>query len=216
MALLSLSSFSLFAFASVLLISFAVPVVSEPRAFEVGIIQKVEEKCPYTVIVKTSCVSPDSTRDHISLAFGDDDGNQVYAPRLDEGETFDKCSTKTFQIKGQCLNEICFAYIYRTGPDGWVPENVEIYSEDEKAVRFDFDRTSVPENTWFGKNQCNNTRPQPPPYFPPHTPSPPPLFPPEPPLFPPPPPSRPSAASGLRAGELLVLGLVGVVAVMVF
>ncbi|XP_058004833.1 embryo-specific protein ATS3A-like [Hevea brasiliensis] len=36
-----------------------------------------------TVKKTTSCSSTRYTRDHISLAFGDAYGNQVYAPRID-------------------------------------------------------------------------------------------------------------------------------------
>ncbi|ESQ40652.1 hypothetical protein EUTSA_v10015930mg [Eutrema salsugineum] len=156
--------------------------------------------CPYTVVVMTSCLSPQSTRDQISIAFGDADGNQVQAPRLGGSVrgtgSLGKCSTDTFQVKGQCLtNPICSLYINRDGPDGWVPESIEIYSEGSKSVKFDLSKT-VPQNTWYGQNNCNTTggRPSAPELPPPETPAIPPPSPPR------PSPPRPSAASG-RSGD---------------
>jgi len=37
-----------------------------------------EESCPYTVIVTTSCFSPDWSRDQVTIALGDADDNQVW------------------------------------------------------------------------------------------------------------------------------------------
>ncbi|KFK25113.1 hypothetical protein AALP_AA8G067500 [Arabis alpina] len=166
------------------------------HAFDLNIIQMQQGICPYTVVVKTSCVSPPTTSDQISVAFGDADGNQVYAQRLGgpvRGTgVLGKCSTDTFQVKGQCLNSpICSLYINRNGVDGWVPESIEIFSETSKSIKFDFSKT-VPQNTWYGNNHCNTTTR-------PSTPElPPPEFPPEKPAIPPP---RPSAASGRGDGE---------------
>ncbi|XP_010458405.1 PREDICTED: uncharacterized protein LOC104739666 [Camelina sativa] len=168
-----------------------------------------EESCPYTVIVTTSCLSPDWSKDQITIALGDANGNQVVAPRLNEPLSggrggFEKCSSDTFEIKGACLNTICSVYIYRSGPDGWIPETIEIYKEGSKSVKFDFNK-NVPENIWSGNNNCNTTSWPP---FPPTVP--PPSFPPGPPSIPPPPP-RPSAASGRRGGDCLVLAFATIV-----
>ncbi|EFH47515.1 embryo-specific protein 3 [Arabidopsis lyrata subsp. lyrata] len=181
------------------------------HAFDLSIIQMQQGTCPYTVVVMTSCLSPESTRDQISIVFGDADGNKVYAPKLGGSVRgaggLGKCSTNTFQVRGQCLNDpICSLYINRNGPDGWVPESIEIYSEGSKSVKFDFSK-SVPQiNTWYGHNNCNTTgRPSspdlPPPQFPPE-------FPPETPAIPPPPPPRPSAAARLGDGESVFLAFV--------
>ncbi|XP_010483918.1 PREDICTED: chitin-binding lectin 1-like [Camelina sativa] len=174
-----------------------------------------KESCPYTVIVTTSCLSPDWSKDQITIALSDANGNQVVAPRLNEPLSggrggFEKCSSDTFQIKGECLNTICSVYIYRSGLDGWIPETVEIFKEGSKSVKFDFNE-NVPENIWSGNNNCNNTSLSPSsPYIPPLSPTvPPPSFPPEPPFIPPPPP-RPSAAFGRRGGACLVVAFAAI------
>jgi len=38
---------------------------------------KTESNCSYLVLISTSCSSPKFTTDKISIAFGDDKGNQV-------------------------------------------------------------------------------------------------------------------------------------------
>ncbi|CAN8298547.1 unnamed protein product [Cochlearia groenlandica] len=103
--------------------------------------------CSYTVIISTSCSSPRYTRDQISLAFGDRYGNQIYAPRLDDPGTraFEKCSSDTYEINGPCAYQICYIYLYRSGPDGWVPNSVKIFSHSSKADTFSYN-TYVPES----------------------------------------------------------------------
>ncbi|CAL0324159.1 unnamed protein product [Lupinus luteus] len=114
--------------------------------------------CSYTVTIKTSCSSPSKTKDQIALAFGDAYGHQVYAPRLDDpySKTFERCSTDTFKIKGQCTNPICYLYLYRTGYDGWVPEYVTVSSHNYKPVTFYYN-TGVPHGVWFGFNNCHGS-----------------------------------------------------------
>ncbi|CAN7046141.1 unnamed protein product [Brassica rapa subsp. trilocularis] len=213
MELFSLSSILL-----LLVLSFTSPIlsISDQPLLISSVVPDEEESCPYTVIVTTSCFSPDLSRDQITFALGDADGNKVVARRLDEpltgGGGFEKCSSDTFQVKGQCLDTICSLYIYRSGLDGWIPETVEIYEEGSKSVKFDFNK-NVPDNTWYGHNYCNKTGlPPPSPGFPPFSPTVPPPhpphFPPPKPSIPPPPPpphAPPSAASGLGGGESLVV-----------
>ncbi|CAN7069146.1 unnamed protein product [Brassica rapa subsp. trilocularis] len=163
------------------------------HAFDLSLIQMETGTCPYTVVVMTSCLSPESTRDQISITFGDADGNQVHAERLGGSVkgtgSLGKCSTDTFQVRGQCLTSpVCSLSIKRDGPDGWVPESIEIYAQGSKSVKFDFSK-SVPKNTWYGQDHCNTTGPPSSPGLPP------PAFPPETPKLPPPPHPRPSAAS---------------------
>ncbi|KAJ0231391.1 Embryo-specific protein ATS3B [Hirschfeldia incana] len=135
--------------------------LSEPHAaagsFNVSLIQKVGASCSYTVIISTSCSSSRYTRDQISIAFGDAYGNQIYAPRLDDPstKTFEQCSSDTFEINGPCTYQICYVYLYRSGPDGWIPESVKIYSHGSKAVTFPYN-TNVPESIWYGFNYCNS------------------------------------------------------------
>ncbi|KAL1196847.1 Embryo-specific protein ATS3 [Cardamine amara subsp. amara] len=177
------------------------------HAFDLRLIQMEQRTCPYTVVVMTSCLSPEYTSDHISIVFGDADGNKVYATQLGGSVRgsgkLGKCSTDTFQVKGQCLNNpICSLYINRTGPDGWIPESIEIYSEGSKSVKFDFTK-SVLHETLYGHDNCNTTGPPSSPDLPP------PEFPPETPAFPPPPPPhRHSAASKRGDGESVFLGFV--------
>ncbi|AED97580.1 unnamed protein product [Arabidopsis thaliana] len=131
------------------------PHVAE--SFNVSLIQKLGNTCAYTVIISTSCSSTRYTRDQISVAFGDGYGNQIYAPRLDDPstKTFEQCSSDTFQINGPCTYQICYVYLYRSGPDGWIPNTVKIYSHGSKAVTFPYN-TYVPESVWYGFNYCNS------------------------------------------------------------
>ncbi|KAL5570081.1 hypothetical protein UlMin_026656 [Ulmus minor] len=112
--------------------------------------------CSYTVVISTSCSSVRYTRDQISIAFGDGYGNQIYAPRLDDPSTrtFERCSSDTFQISGPCAYQICYAYLYRTGPDGWKPDSVNIYGYNSRTVSFYYN-VFVPADTWYGFNYCS-------------------------------------------------------------
>lgn len=82
---------------------------------------------------------------------------QIYAPGLDDPSTraFERCSSDTFEIYGPCAYQICYAYFYRSGPDGWKPESVKIYGYNSKAVTFTFN-VFVPSDVWYGVNLCNN------------------------------------------------------------
>ncbi|CAN8298543.1 unnamed protein product [Cochlearia groenlandica] len=190
MALPSLSSYFLF---------FAFIFVT--HAFDLSIIQMEAETCPYTVVVMTSCLSPKSTRDQISLTFGDADGNKVKTPKLGGSvrgpADLGQCSTDTFQVKGQCLvNPICSLYISQSGLDGWVPESIEIYSEGSKSVKFDFSKSGgALLNAMYGQNNCNAT-----------------TVPPSPPAIPPPSPTkpRPSVASGLGESVFLAFAAIAI------
>ncbi|XP_051148015.1 embryo-specific protein ATS3B-like [Andrographis paniculata] len=116
---------------------------------------KIGNRCSFTVIVRTSCSSPRSTSDRISLSFGDAYGNQVYVPRLDNprAHAFERCSTDTFQIYGPCTNQICYLYPYRAGNDGWMPSDVTVYGHDSKAVTFYYN-VKMPRDKWYGFNNC--------------------------------------------------------------
>ncbi|CAA7026900.1 unnamed protein product [Microthlaspi erraticum] len=136
-------------------------IASRPHAaesFKPSLIQNFGS-CSYTVIISTSCSSPRYTRDQISLSFGDAYGNQVYAPRLDDPgrRAFEQCSSDTYEINGPCAHQICYVYLYRSGPDGWVPGSVKIFSYGSRAVTFYYN-TFVPESIWYGFNQCQRYR----------------------------------------------------------
>ncbi|KAI3803460.1 hypothetical protein L1987_31612 [Smallanthus sonchifolius] len=115
-----------------------------------------EGTCSFTVRIVTSCSSVPYTRDQISLSFGDAYGNQVYAPRIDDPSTrtFERCSADTFEIYGPCTYEICYVYLYRSGYDGWLPERVEVYGSNTRAVSFDYNGW-IPGDVWEGYNYCS-------------------------------------------------------------
>lgn len=83
--------------------------------------------------------------------------HQIYAPRIDDPSTraFERCSSDTFQINGPCAYQICYLYLYRTGPDGWKPESVKIYGYNTRAVTFYYN-TFLPSDIWYGFNLCQN------------------------------------------------------------
>ncbi|KAJ7975606.1 Embryo-specific [Quillaja saponaria] len=180
------------------------PSILQPHAaksFNLSYIQN-EAICPYSVKISTSCSSPFFTSDQISVAFGDANGNQIYAESLEDpsSRTFERCSSDTFQIKGPCSNSICYLYLYRNGTDhgfGWVPLSVEIYGGNSIPVTFYYN-TTIPNLIWYGFNLCTTPAPPtffllPPPPPPPTPPAYPPPPPPSPPAYPPPPPPSPPA-----------------------
>ncbi|KAM3688537.1 hypothetical protein ACJW31_10G158400 [Castanea mollissima] len=127
------------------------------KSFNITYIQSVTS-CSYTAVITTSCSSSKYTRDQISISFGDAYGNQIYAPRIDDPSTraFERCSSDTFQINGPCAYQICYLYLYRTGPDGWKPDSVKIYGYNTRAVTFYYN-TFIPSDIWYGFNLCQNS-----------------------------------------------------------
>ncbi|CAN1265137.1 Embryo-specific protein ATS3B [Linum perenne] len=128
------------------------------ESFNLSLIQEVGRTCSYTVEISTSCSSSVYTRDQISIAFGDAYGNQqIYAPRIDDPSTrtFERCSSDTFQINGPCAYQICYVYLYRSGPDGWKPGSVRIYGYNSRAATFSYN-TFIPGDLWYGFNYCGN------------------------------------------------------------
>ncbi|XP_074304187.1 embryo-specific protein ATS3A-like [Silene latifolia] len=112
--------------------------------------------CSFRVQITTSCSSVSSTRDQISLSFGDAYGNQVYVPRIDDpySGTFEACSTDTFDISGPCTYDVCYVYLYRRGYDGWNVGSVRISSPYIRTVTFNY-RGWLPSDVWWGFNYCN-------------------------------------------------------------
>lgn len=86
--------------------------------------------------------------------------HQIYAPRIDDPSTraFERCSSDTFQINGPCAYQICYLYLYRTGPDGWKPESVKISGYNTRGATFYYN-TSIPSDKWYGFNLCQNASP---------------------------------------------------------
>ncbi|KAK7325239.1 hypothetical protein VNO77_29398 [Canavalia gladiata] len=141
-------------------LSQARPIITQPQpnlSFNLNQTQPQNEgsSCTYTVTIKTSCKSPSYTRDQISLSFGDAYGYQVYVPRLDNprSRTFERCSTDTFQIYGPCTYQVCYLYLYRTGYDGWIPEQVTVYGYNASPVTFYYN-TYIPTGVWYGFDYC--------------------------------------------------------------
>ncbi|XP_020592650.1 embryo-specific protein ATS3A-like [Phalaenopsis equestris] len=112
--------------------------------------------CSYRVTIKTSCRSPRLTRDAVALSFGDAYNNQVYAPRLDDpgSRTFERCSTDTYDIAGPCGYGICYLYLWRDGPDGWIPEWVEVYDPYYGRYLTFYYGSPIPSGVWYGFNNC--------------------------------------------------------------
>ncbi|WRX19437.1 Embryo-specific ATS3 - like 1 [Theobroma cacao] len=165
---MSRTAFALLYFGCIFILCEAESISQKPQAFEsfnVSYIQNLGS-CSYSVVISTSCSSTSYTRDQISIAFGDAYGNQVfvivspdnqiYVPRLDDPSTrtFEQCSSDTFEIYGPCAYQICYVYLYRSGPDGWKPESVKIYGYNSRAVTFYYD-TFIPGDIWYGFNYCN-------------------------------------------------------------
>ncbi|XP_004148122.1 embryo-specific protein ATS3B [Cucumis sativus] len=144
---------------SAILFSFleATELLPKPaESFNLTYIQQLGS-CSYSVVISTSCLSPAYTRDQISLSFGDAYGNQIYVPRLDDPSRriFERCSSDTFGINGPCAYQICYVYLYRTGPDAWIPTTVRISGDNSRPVTFNYN-TAIPGDVWFGFNLCGH------------------------------------------------------------
>ncbi|XP_052181597.1 embryo-specific protein ATS3B-like isoform X2 [Diospyros lotus] len=144
-------------------ISEAQSIILQPQSLSSDLSVNINDtlsssSCSYTVTIKTSCSSPQYTRDHISLSFGDAYGYQVYAPGLDDpaSGTFERCSVDTYEISGSCLYQVCYLYLYRSGYDGWRPESVQVCSYNTGCDTFYYN-TLIPNNVWYGFNYCGRS-----------------------------------------------------------
>ncbi|CAK9318333.1 unnamed protein product [Citrullus colocynthis] len=140
-----------------------------PKSLSIGSIQKAGD-CNYKVNITTSCSSPFHISAEIGVLFGDAHGNQIYEPKLEveSSNAFSKCSKDTFDLIGPCTDQICFFYLYKNGSDNWIPETVEISSPDIDTVKYKYN-SSIPNDTWYGFDDCQ--------YFPSPSPPPPPPVP---------------------------------------
>lgn len=95
---------------------------------------------------------------------------QIYEPKLEveSSNAFSKCSKDIFELIGPCTDQICFFYLYKNGSDNWIPETVEISSPDIDTVKYKYN-SSIPNDTWYGFDDCQ--------YFPSPSPPPPPPVP---------------------------------------
>ncbi|XP_022984445.1 embryo-specific protein ATS3B-like [Cucurbita maxima] len=139
-----------------------------PKSLTIGYIQKAGD-CNYRVNITTSCSSPFHITAEIGVLFGDAHGNQIYEPKLEveSSKALAKCSKDIFELTGPCTDQICFFYLYKKGSDDWIPETVEISSPDIDTVKYKYN-SSIPEDTWYGFDDCQYfTSPPPPPPSPP-------------------------------------------------
>ncbi|KAI4325259.1 hypothetical protein MLD38_030673 [Melastoma candidum] len=137
----------------------SVSTSERPHARESFVVDSPQNQgtCTYTLTMRTSCLSSSSTRDQISLTFGDAYGNQVYIPRLDNPNqrTFTRCATDTFQLTGPCTYQICYVYIYRRGTDGLRLKRATIQGYNMRPVTFEY-HANIPSGVWFGFNHCQS------------------------------------------------------------
>ncbi|EES02382.1 hypothetical protein BDA96_03G053400 [Sorghum bicolor] len=111
--------------------------------------------CTYTVQIKTSCSSPRSSADAVSLAFGDAYRNEVYAARLTPRYGFERCATDTFRVSGPCGYGVCYLYLRRSGRAGWTPEWVRVYEPATSATPSTFYYGDpLPDGVWYGFDRC--------------------------------------------------------------
>ncbi|XP_027343451.1 embryo-specific protein ATS3B-like [Abrus precatorius] len=157
----ALTLISTLTFCIIAAFSLAAPIAmqSQPnKSFKLNQTQQQNECigcCTYTIIIKTSCSSPTNTRDEINLIFGDDYGNKVYVPRLDDPNSgkFNQCSTDKFEIYRPCLRPLCYLLLYRTGVDGWIPNTVTIYDYFHQPFIFHYE---IDANLGsYGTDNCN-------------------------------------------------------------
>ncbi|PIN12580.1 hypothetical protein CDL12_14806 [Handroanthus impetiginosus] len=129
-------------------------IISRPQPLSSPRIDTIQGQgnCSYIVNILTTFSSP-STRDSISLRFGDANGNEVFAPNIDDPDSgrFQPGSWNVLVLNGPCMNRtICYLFLYRSGDDGWIPYDVFIL---QHLANFYFN-VRIPNNGWFGYNKC--------------------------------------------------------------
>ncbi|CAL4958515.1 unnamed protein product [Urochloa decumbens] len=111
--------------------------------------------CTYTVEIKTSCSSPRSTRDSVSLAFGDVYRNEVYAATVTPAYGgFERCAKDTFRVSGPCGYGVCYLYLRRTGRVGWTPEWVRVYEPTSSTPSTFYFGDPLANGVWYGTDRC--------------------------------------------------------------
>ncbi|XP_061354787.1 embryo-specific protein ATS3A-like [Gastrolobium bilobum] len=147
-------------FCIIVAFSQARPIATKPQTIESLKLNQTQQKkaggCSYGLVISTSCSSPLSTADQIDLSFGDAYGTQVYVPSLNElaSGLFEACDLNTFEITGPCTtNQICYLYLSRTGPDGWMPEIATVSDSMSRTFTVYYDNY-IPDGEWYGFNSC--------------------------------------------------------------
>ncbi|CAL4951900.1 unnamed protein product [Urochloa decumbens] len=110
--------------------------------------------CTYTVEIKTSCSSPRSSRDSVSLAFGDVYRNEVYAATVTPAYGFERCAKDTFRVSGPCGYGVCYLYLRRTGRVGWTPEWVRVYEPTSSTPSTFYFGDPLANGVWYGTDRC--------------------------------------------------------------
>jgi hypothetical protein len=128
---------------------------SEPDDAAAAALALARRACTYTVQIKTSCSSPRSSADAVSLAFGDAYRNEVYAARLTPRYGFERCATDTFRVSGPCGYGVCYLYLRRSGRAGWTPEWVRVYEPTTSSTPSTFYYGDpLPDGVWYGFDRC--------------------------------------------------------------
>ncbi|CAO2208850.1 unnamed protein product [Urochloa humidicola] len=114
--------------------------------------------CTYTVQIKTSCSSPRSSPDAVSLAFGDAYRNEVYAAAVSPAYGFERCARDTFRVSGPCGYGVCYLYLRRTGSVGWTPEWVRVYEPSSSTPSTFYFGDPLANGVWYGTDRCLRLR----------------------------------------------------------
>ncbi|PIN07075.1 hypothetical protein CDL12_20361 [Handroanthus impetiginosus] len=131
-----------------------------PRPQPLSSLKQDEGNCNYVVIITTS-LSSSSAPDDASLRFGDANGNYILAPHIDTARLHPGME-HTFEVNGTCVNAtVCYLFIYVSGNEGWMPQDVSIIELGGAQLDFRFN-AHVPSNTWFGHDNCFPPPPPPP------------------------------------------------------
>ncbi|KAL5569189.1 hypothetical protein UlMin_025764 [Ulmus minor] len=141
-----------------------------------GVKFQTQKNCSYSIKIETTCAPSAETKDHVSIRFGDSQGNLVivkhlkspkllYAPKngVQKGSAyggFGRCAIDMFEASGACMSErACSLYLKKVGSDEWRPGWVKVHQQEggrlvQVSCVFYF-RTFVPENVWYGFNYCH-------------------------------------------------------------
>nr|CAB3476088.1 unnamed protein product [Digitaria exilis] len=113
-----------------------------------------QRACTYTVQIKTSCSSPRSSPDAVSLTFGDVYKNEVYAASVSPARGFERCATDTFRVTGPCGYGVCYLYLRRTGRVGWTPQWVRVYEPTSATPSTFYFGDPLANGVWYGTDRC--------------------------------------------------------------
>ncbi|PQM43237.1 uncharacterized protein Pyn_29944 [Prunus yedoensis var. nudiflora] len=137
--------------------------------------QGSKTNCTYSIEIETTCAQSAGTTDHVSVRFGDSEGNLIIVKHLNNPKLlyapkgglrrrgyggFGRCAKDMFEASGPCMSQrVCSLYLKRVGSDDWRPGRVKVLHQQDGSrvvpVSYVFYfRTFVPENVWYGFNYC--------------------------------------------------------------